>query len=315
MAPELSIIVPVYNVEHYLPQCIESILNQTFTDFELILIDDGSPDRCPQICDKYAQKDRRIVVIHQENAGVSAARNAGVKIAKGKYIGFVDSDDWIEAEMYENMMQVAIQDSLDVVVCGVRKEGDSLPNLNPNISQQNTTYCSNEDLLYDLFSRPSHNLGVIWNKIFNRQLVIGTPFLETLRVWEDLVFLVRIYIGNVTCAVIPKTYYHYRIRSDSATGEQAFQKFDKRAFKKYIFKDVKNYAPKYCGLAISFFLDSIIVLIRGWRSNKMMSCRDKFLMIGKAKWSMLCYIICSRFRGYISQTIFNRFLLEGVIHA
>ena len=91
--PELSIIVPVYKVEPYLPKCIDSILAQTFSDFELILIDDGSPDRCGEICDEYAARDDRVVVIHRENRGVSAARNAGLDAARGEYIGFVDSDD------------------------------------------------------------------------------------------------------------------------------------------------------------------------------------------------------------------------------
>ena len=92
---EVSIIVPIYNVEKYLPRCIESILAQTFTDFELILVDDGSPDRCGEICDYYKKKDKRVKVIHKENGGLSSARNAGINIAIGDYIGFVDSDDYI----------------------------------------------------------------------------------------------------------------------------------------------------------------------------------------------------------------------------
>lgn len=95
MDPKLSIIVPIYNVEKYLPRCIDSILAQTYTDFELILVDDGSSDNCPQICDEYALKDQRIIVIHQINGGVSDARNTALKIARGKYVAFVDGDDFI----------------------------------------------------------------------------------------------------------------------------------------------------------------------------------------------------------------------------
>lgn len=98
--PTLSIIVPVYKVEPYLHRCVDSILAQTFTDFELILVDDGSPDNCGAICDEYAAKDSRILVIHKENGGLSDARNAGLDIAKGEYIGFVDSDDYISPQMY-----------------------------------------------------------------------------------------------------------------------------------------------------------------------------------------------------------------------
>lgn len=103
MKPEISIIVPIYNVEKYLPKCIESILSQTFTNFELILVNDGSKDRSGIICDEYASKDNRIKVIHKENGGVSSARNSGVDLASGKYIGFVDPDDYIKKDMYERL--------------------------------------------------------------------------------------------------------------------------------------------------------------------------------------------------------------------
>lgn len=115
--PKVSIIVPVYKVEKYLGRCIKSILKQTFTDFELILVDDGSPDRCPQMCDEWCKKDERIHVIHKENGGLSSARNAGLKAAKGDYIGFVDSDDWISSDMYEILYKLAKEYRADIT-CG-----------------------------------------------------------------------------------------------------------------------------------------------------------------------------------------------------
>ncbi len=99
--PLFSIIIPVYNVEKYLNKCVDSVLNQTFTDFEVILVDDGSPDNCPAICDSYAEKDKRVRVIHKQNGGLICARKSGLEAARGDYIGFVDSDDWIEENMYE----------------------------------------------------------------------------------------------------------------------------------------------------------------------------------------------------------------------
>ena len=99
----ISVIVPVYGVEKYLSKCIESLVKQTFKDIEVILVDDGSPDSCGKICDMYAEKYEQLVIIHQVNQGVSVARNAGLKIAKGEYIGFVDPDDWVAPEMYESM--------------------------------------------------------------------------------------------------------------------------------------------------------------------------------------------------------------------
>ena len=107
METAISVIVPIYRVEKYLPACIDSILYQTFTDFELILVDDGSPDRCPEICDEVARRDARVRVIHQANAGLSAARNAGIEIAHGEWLGFVDSDDYIAPQFYEKLYQTA----------------------------------------------------------------------------------------------------------------------------------------------------------------------------------------------------------------
>lgn len=114
--PKISFLVPVYNVEKYIDQCITSILNQTFRDFELILVDDGSPDNCPSICDKYAERDARVKVIHKRNAGVSEARNSGIEAATGEWAYFVDSDDWIEADAAATLYNDAIQTGADCVM-------------------------------------------------------------------------------------------------------------------------------------------------------------------------------------------------------
>ncbi|WP_148558124.1 glycosyltransferase family 2 protein [Terrisporobacter glycolicus] len=114
--PKVSIIVPIYKVEKYLRQCIDSIINQSLKDIEIILVDDGSPDNCPRICDEYKEKDIRIKVIHKKNGGLSSARNAGMKIATGEYIGFVDSDDYIENDMYKKMYNTAKKYDVDLVM-------------------------------------------------------------------------------------------------------------------------------------------------------------------------------------------------------
>lgn len=121
MNPSLSIIVPVYNVEKYLRRCIDYILNQTFKDFELILVDDGSTDRCGEICDEYEILDKRIKVIHKPNRGLSSARNAGIDISSGKYIGFVDSDDYIHPQMYQILYKASIYENFDMVFVIIRK--------------------------------------------------------------------------------------------------------------------------------------------------------------------------------------------------
>lgn len=119
---QISVIVPVYKTEQYLSACVDSILHQSYSDLEVILVDDGSPDNCPQICDDYAQRDERVRVIHQINAGVAAARNAGLDAACGEYIAFVDSDDWIDPDMYAGMMEMANAHDCDVVMCDCLKE-------------------------------------------------------------------------------------------------------------------------------------------------------------------------------------------------
>ena len=118
--PTISIIVPIYKVEPYLRRCVDSILDQTFSDFELILVDDGSPDNCGSICEEYAAKDERVKVIHKPNGGLSSARNAGLNMAQGDYIGFVDSDDYIESNMFEQLFRVAVQSDAQIVQCGVK---------------------------------------------------------------------------------------------------------------------------------------------------------------------------------------------------
>ena len=116
---KISVVIPIYNVEKYIERCIDSVLNQTYMNLEIILVDDGSPDRCGEICDNYAQIDKRIRVIHKENGGLSSARNAGLRIATGDYISFVDSDDWIEPHMYETLLKNAINYKAQISSGGV----------------------------------------------------------------------------------------------------------------------------------------------------------------------------------------------------
>lgn len=139
MIPKISIIVPVYNAEPYISKCVDSILSQKENNLELFLIDDGSSDHSGEVCDKYAAQDNRVQVIHQKNAGVSAARNAGIAIAKGKYLGFVDSDDWIEPNMYERLLYVAEETDSNVVMCDAttvysdgRTQADTITQLSGN---------------------------------------------------------------------------------------------------------------------------------------------------------------------------------------
>ncbi|MHB1457046.1 MAG: glycosyltransferase [Armatimonadota bacterium] len=164
--PGLSIIVPVYQVNTYLRHCLDSILDQTYVNYELILVNDGSTDGCYEICEEYAQKDLRIRVIHQDNAGLSAARNCGIDLATGRYIGFVDSDDWIDADMYEMLMHDAETNNADIACCCFRRifdNGESRSK-SPDVLQE-TVIWENEDVFLNLYK----NFNA-WNKIYRADL-------------------------------------------------------------------------------------------------------------------------------------------------
>lgn len=176
--PQISIIVPVYKVEQYLDRCVNSILNQTFTDFELILVDDGSPDRCPQMCDEWAKKDARIRVIHKENGGAGAARNAALRAAEGEYIGFVDSDDWIIPDMYEYLYGLLKRyPEAQIAQCDAIQTSDEkqeAPARPENIQLWNQKQMM--EYFFRIHGEKSNYS--IWNKLIRRDVLKGFSFVE-----------------------------------------------------------------------------------------------------------------------------------------
>ncbi|MCH5296582.1 MAG: glycosyltransferase [Ruminococcus sp.] len=255
--PELSIIVPVYKVEKYLPKCIDSILAQTFTDFELILIDDGSPDRCGEICDEYASKDSRIKVIHQKNQGVSAARNVGLDIAKGTYLGFVDPDDWIEPKMYDVLIRTAKEKKADVVVCGINYyqcDGTFIRSDLTNTGSYNT-----DKLLAALCGKPTPlGLGCV-NKIFLRQKVCQIRFQLKLLTSEDWVYLFESCQLCKFAYKISDTFYNVLERPISASRNNKIHVSLKIHLEdKLIFNLAHNYSHELECLVIDKFLDNCI---------------------------------------------------------
>jgi glycosyltransferase involved in cell wall biosynthesis len=215
--PAISIIVPVYKVEPYLHRCIDSILAQTFTDFECILIDDGSPDNCPAICDEYAKKDRRIIVIHQENKGVSAARNIGLDIAKGEWIGFVDSDDWCDEGMFQFLYENALKYDADVSICGIRRVSNTG---NERIIKHKKSICTlnRNEAIIKMFT-PGAFGGYSWNKLIKTSLIKGSRirYDETKKYMEDTILCYHIFksVSKVVYSGIP--YYNYTSNPESVT--------------------------------------------------------------------------------------------------
>lgn len=222
----ISIIVPVYNVEQYLDDCLISIINQTYKNLEIILIDDGSTDKSGKICDEYAKKDSRIIVIHKENGGVSSARNAGLRIAKGAYIGFVDPDDWIAEDMYEVLYSNAKKYDADVSVCKYKiVKNRRKDNLNAiNLIKHNKTIGLDaiKSMCYMLSSNKFYDCGLC-NKLYKKEVV--PYFNQNISVAEDLLFNFEIYFRkeNVSCWDDSEKYFYY-YRSDSACHSLNFTK-------------------------------------------------------------------------------------------
>lgn len=208
----ISIVVPIYNVDKYLDKCIESIVNQSHANLEIILVDDGSPDNCPSICDKWAKKDDRIKVIHKENGGLSHARNAGLAVATGNYITFVDSDDYIEHDMYEKLISVMHQTSSDIVSCKLKYVYD---NESYSVSSEDSFELieyNTEDALCALIDDKIRQ--VVWNKLYKADLIKDIVF-DVGKCHEDEFWSYKV-IGKASkITTVNYTGYNYLQRSDS----------------------------------------------------------------------------------------------------
>jgi hypothetical protein len=219
------VIVPIYRGEQYLAPCIESIIAQTFRDIEIILVDDGSPDACPGICDSYALRDRRIKVIHKTNGGIVSARKAGLEASTGEYIGYVDGDDWVEPEMYEHMIAHAVRYGADVVACGHKEE------LGGRVVEvlRNTVACgvySGDRLVREVFAKMLYSgkfsqFGIftfVWNKLFRRSVLFDNQMRvdERIFIGEDAACVYPTLLESGVVCVNDSTHYHYRQRVDSS---------------------------------------------------------------------------------------------------
>lgn len=224
--PVLSIVVPVFNVEEYFPTCVDSLLAQTFTDFELILVDDGSPDGCPAMCDKYASRDSRVRVLHQANSGPQAAVIAGVHLARGTYIGFVDGDDWVSPDMFEHLLLQMLGTDAEIAQCGYRmmspggSRGDYAAS--PELSVYDGTFIREtlapQLLTFFQFDDPLM-VPARWNKVFSRDLILrNIRYLDTrVRMGEDLNMTLPALLDAKRVACVSEYSYNYRLNERSAT--------------------------------------------------------------------------------------------------
>lgn len=215
-APKVSIIVPVYNVEKYLRRCLDSIKVQTFTNMECILIDDGSSDNSGKICDEYAEKDSRFRVIHKRNGGVSSARNAGLDEAKGKWIGFVDADDWIENNLIEELYDYATENDADVVISGdtrVQKDKKIKTHIPPS----------------GIMSM-HRDFAIYWQgpcaKLFKSTVLHNIRFPDGISLAEDLLFTFKVFFASTKIYGLNVSGYNYFINPNSAVNNITYSKID-----------------------------------------------------------------------------------------
>lgn len=211
--PKVSVIIPVYNVEQYVEKSIQSVLNQSMKDIEIILVDDGSTDASGKICDRYGKKEEKIVVIHKENGGLSSARNVGVEAASGDYIGFVDSDDYIDSMMYETLYQMVERDSADVAVCGVYdvyKNGKV-----PQCVSQEAFVCNQEEMFGHILLGEKIS-GTVCNKLIRKDIAKELKF-PIGKLFEDAFYSALLVQKIKKVSVTTEPMYFYVHRSDSIT--------------------------------------------------------------------------------------------------
>lgn len=210
--PLISVIVPVYNVENYLRACVDSIIAQTYDNLEIILVDDGSPDNCPAICDEYAEKDSRIKVIHKENGGLSDARNAGLSVMTGEYLMFVDSDDLLPKNAVSALYNLAVEYNSELVIGSHRKFVD-ITDLNDSIIKSNTVSClSKKESICHMFQHGCASWGRLYRADIHKSITFPIGEIN-----EDEAIVLKILDKCNSVIITDECVYHYRTRPESIT--------------------------------------------------------------------------------------------------
>jgi len=214
----ISVIIPIYKVEKYLNECVKSILAQTYSDIEVILVDDGSPDGCPALCDTFAAEDSRITVIHKINGGLSSARNAGIEIAKGEWLAFIDSDDIIHKDMMLRMIESQKQTDSDIIVCDFLtfQDGDTIYDIE---SLGKMELFNSEEAVEAMFSNKGIGWGA-WNKLYRKDLFDTIRYPEGV-LCEDKATTYKLYLAAKQITYIREKLYYYRLRNTSITGNKS----------------------------------------------------------------------------------------------
>lgn len=238
---KVSIIVPIYNVEQYLDRCMQSLLNQTLDGIEIIMVDDESPDRCPQLCEEYKAKYPNVKVVHKKNEGLGFARNSGLEVAEGEYVAFIDSDDFVDTDMFQNLYEYGVKHRCDAVFCGynIYKDAEHIRRI-----QENADYvlCQGDDVrqvLLDMVGpKPDYHsdaklLMSVWRAIYSRKVIEENRLQfvsERIYIAEDIMWHLDFLPCCHCVGLIPQTHYYYCMNGTSLTRTYRADRFKKELF-------------------------------------------------------------------------------------
>lgn len=313
----ISIIVPVYNVENYLRRCLDSLINQTYKNLQIILVDDGSKDNCPSICDEYAKIDTRITVIHKKNAGVSAARNSGFDIAEGDYIGFVDSDDYIHPEMYEFLIKAIEEYDADLSLVWYESvyEGESNKNLLNTYQDYKVgkVYDNNEDIVMALYNKKFRiNVGP-WNKLYKKRIFDNLKYpTDKIRGEDEAVIHIILSLCNKAVVLENKMYYYFKRKGSVMNSNNPQIYIDQiNALKdRVIFFINHNYSSALNMAVKQFYQFTCFVIFKIFKGDiKSLAAKD-IISINKEVYDITGiskYKKCNYFWGCILSKIINKF--------
>ena len=223
MQPLVSIIVPIYQVEAYLDQCIQSICSQTYRNLEIILVDDGSPDNCPIICDNWSHLDNRIKVIHKQNGGLSDARNHGLDIATGDYICFIDSDDFISSNYIEHLLNLLIKENAQIAECHYYDYFDT-DVIQIDDNKEDLSFFNNIQAIKDMYNFKGFSI-MVWNKLYKRELFNNIRFPNG-KIHEDVFTTYKVIFNAQKIVQTSKKLYYYRQRKDSISKQFNIKRLD-----------------------------------------------------------------------------------------
>ncbi len=270
--PLISVIVPVYNVEKYVGRCLTSIINQSYTNLEIIVVNDGSTDNSLSVCEAYAAKDNRIKLITQENRGLSGARNTGLRHYTGEYVTFVDSDDWIHCNMVEYLYNLLIRHNCDMSLCGCLRVYEETI-LDKDMIEMNGSMYSSDEFM-ELFLKARYT--ACWSRLFRRDIISGLEFPEGLNC-EDFIFMyeaIRRIKNGVGYVEIPL--YYYYVRFDSIVNESfGIKKFDQYYSAKKLYELVCEHTPQYKKQSLHRLAGAIISLVNSARKHKGFEKQEK----------------------------------------